>query len=97
MNNYQEHERKLVSSFIIPERQSRYLELSEKLKRRKAITRSLAHFKHLDPGFIVRIAPREQHVPEILRLLKNKGRLKTAMRSQRTMNLMGKKFFSWMP
>jgi hypothetical protein len=73
MNNHQEHERKLVSSFIIQERQSRYLELLEKPKRRKDITRSLAHIKHLDPRYIVPIAPREQHVPEILRLLKNKG------------------------
>jgi hypothetical protein len=75
MNNYQEHERKLVSSFISPERQSRYMELLEKPKRRKDITRSLAHFKHLDPRYSVPIAPREQHVPEILRLLKNKGAL----------------------
>jgi hypothetical protein len=73
MTNYQEHERALVSSFIIPQRQSRYLELLEKPKRRKDITRSLAHFKHLDPRYIVPIAPREQHVPEILRLLKAKG------------------------
>ena len=73
MTNYHDHERALVSSFIIPERQSRYLELLEKPKRRKDITRSLAHFKHLDPRYIVPIAPREQHVPEILRLLKTKG------------------------
>jgi hypothetical protein len=73
MTNYQEHERKLVSSFITQERQSRYPELLEKPKRRKDITRSLAHFKHLDPRYIVPIAPREQHVPEILRLLKTKG------------------------
>ncbi len=97
MTNYHDHERALVSSFVIPERQSRYLELLEKPKRRKDITRSLAHFKHLDPRYIVPIAPREQHVPEILRLLKTKGRLKTVMRFQRTMNLMGKKFLSLMP
>ena len=45
----------------------------EKPKRRKDITPSLAHCKHLDPRYIVPIAPREQHVPEILRLLKNKA------------------------
>jgi len=73
MNNHQEHERKLVLSFILPARQSRYLELLEKPRRRKDITHSLAHFKHLDPRYIVPIAPREQHVLEILRLLKTKG------------------------
>jgi hypothetical protein len=73
MINYREHEQKLISSFILPQRQSRYLELLEKPKRRKDITRSLGHFKHLDPRYIVPIAPREQHVPEILHLLKTKG------------------------
>lgn len=73
MINYREHEQKLISSFILPQRQSRYLELLEKPKRRKDITRSLGHFKHLDPRYIVPITPREQHVPEILRLLKTKG------------------------
>jgi hypothetical protein len=73
MTNYQDHETALVSSFIIPERQNRYLELLEKAKRRKGITRSLAHFKHLDIRYAVPIAPREQHVPDILRLLRTKG------------------------
>ena len=73
MTNYHEHEQKLISSFILPQRQSRYLELLQKPKRRKDITRSLGHFKHLDPRYIVPITPREQHVPEILRLLRAKG------------------------
>jgi len=73
MTTPQEHERKLVTSFILPARQSRYLELFEKPKRREDITRSLAHFKHLDLRYAVQIAPREQHVPDILRLLQSKG------------------------
>jgi hypothetical protein len=73
MINYREHEQKLILSFVLPQRQSRYLELLERPKRRKDITRSLGHFKHLDPRYIVPIAPREQHVPEILQLLKTKG------------------------
>ena len=73
MTTRQEHEQKLVLSFIRPERQGRYLELLEKPKRRQDITRSLAHFKHLDMRYAVRILPREQHVPDILRILKSKG------------------------
>src|SRR5690242_9634844 len=73
MTTPQEHERKLVTSFILSARQSRYLELFEKPKRREDITRSLAHFKHLDRRYAVQIAPREQHVPDILRPLQSKG------------------------
>ncbi len=68
-----EHERQFISSFIIPERQNRYLELREKPKRRKDITDSLAHFKHLDMRYVVQIAPSQQHAPNILKILKEKG------------------------
>jgi hypothetical protein len=63
----------LISSFKLPHRQSRYLELLGKPKRRKDITRVLGHFQHLDPGNIVSNALREQHDPEILQLLGAKG------------------------
>jgi hypothetical protein len=56
-----------VTSFIVPARQSRYLELFEKPKRREDITSFLAHCKHLDLRYTVQIAPREQ------RLLRSKG------------------------
>jgi hypothetical protein len=59
MTTAQEHERKLVISFILPARQSRYFELFEKPKRRNDIIGSLAHFKHLDerirgPNYLAR-------------------------------------------
>jgi hypothetical protein len=73
MTTAHEHELKLVTSFIAPERQSRYLDLLQRPKRRKDITRDLGHFKHLDMRYVVPIAPREQHVVDILRLLKLKG------------------------
>src|SRR5579859_1338982 len=73
MTTAQEHERKLVTSFILPARQSRYLELFERPKRRGDITSSLAHFKHLDLSYAVQIASREQHVPDILRLFQSMG------------------------
>jgi hypothetical protein len=68
-----EHERQLVLSFIIPERQSRYLELLGKPKRRKSITSTLAHFKHLDMRYVVNIPPRKLHKAEILRFLQSRG------------------------
>jgi hypothetical protein len=63
----QEHEHKLVASFIAAARRSRHLELSDKPKRRKDITRSLAHFEHLDERYLIGIAPREQNPSDILR------------------------------
>lgn len=68
-----EHERQLVRSFIIPERQNRYLELLATPRRRKDITSTLAHFKHVDMRFVVRIPPSQTHLPNILKILKSKG------------------------
>ena len=73
MTDQQEHERQLVLSFIIPARQSRYLKLLGKPKRRKDITASLAHFKHVDMRYVVQIPPSQQHKPDILKILKAKG------------------------
>jgi hypothetical protein len=73
MTDGREHERQFVLSFIIRERQNRYLELLEKPNRRTDITDSLAHFKHLDMRYVVRIAPNQQHPPDILKILKEKA------------------------
>jgi hypothetical protein len=72
MSNQQEHERGIILSFIIPVRQDRYLEMLAKPKRRKDITSSLAHFKHLDMRHAVQIPPRQQHAAEIFQLLRLK-------------------------
>lgn len=63
----------LVLSFIIPARQSRYLELLGKSKRRDDITSALAHFKHLDMRYAAVIPSHRQHAADILRILKAKG------------------------
>ena len=68
-----EHERELVRSFILPERQGRYLELLAKPKRRKDITNTLAHFKHVDMRFAVQIPSHQQHAANILQILQSKG------------------------
>lgn len=97
MTHGQEHERKLVQSFILPERQSRYLELLQRPKRRKDITSSLGHFKHLDMRFVVRIAPNEQHTPNILRLLKMKDAPETCYAVSEDSDLDGRNFLWLMP
>ena len=73
MIDRQEHERRLIQSFILPQRQNRYLELLAKPERRKDITRSLAHFKHLDMRYAFRIPAACRLRPGILELLKSKG------------------------
>jgi len=90
MTNGREHKRQIVLSFIIPERQNRYLELLEKPKRRTAITDSLAHFKHLDMRYAVQIAPNRQHPPDILKVLKEKGALDRCRAISENDNLDGK-------
>jgi hypothetical protein len=68
-----EHEESLVRAFILPQRQERYLEMIAKPKRRQVFAESLAHFKHLDMRFAVRIPPNQQHAKDIAKILKSKG------------------------
>jgi hypothetical protein len=68
-----EHEKALVRAFIIPQRQSRYLQLLANPRRRGDVTRELAHFKHVDTRFAVSIAPSQSGYAGILNLLKSKG------------------------
>ena len=68
-----EHEQLLIRAFILPQRRERYLEMIAKPKRRQAFAESLAHFKHLDMRFAVRIPPHLQHANEIAKILKSKG------------------------
>jgi hypothetical protein len=63
-----EHEESVVRAFFLPERKSRYLEILSKPKQRSKLTLALAHFKHLNPKFVVPITPR-YHDPESVRQL----------------------------
>jgi hypothetical protein len=67
-----DHERGLVTAFSLPQRQNRYLEILVKPKRRGDIT-EFAHFKHLDPRWIVPIQPSSQHAENIYQVLREKG------------------------
>jgi hypothetical protein len=68
-----EHEEALIRAFILPQRQSRYLELLPNPKRRKDVTRELAHFKHVDVRFAVPIPSSQRGYAGILGLLTGKG------------------------
>ena len=90
MSNQQEHERGIFLSFIIPVRQDRYLEMLSKPKRRKDITASLAHFKHLDMRYAVQIPPRQQHTADIFQLLRLRGAPETCYALSEDSELDGK-------
>ena len=62
----------MVRSFILPQRQDRYLELLANPKRRNQITAGLAHFKHLDPRFAFLVPSEHRLAPGLFRLLKSK-------------------------
>ena len=68
-----EHEQLLVQAFILPQCRDRYLEMLARPKRRQTFKESLAHFKHLDMRFAVRIPTYQQHANEIAKILKSKG------------------------
>lgn len=67
------HEQELVRAFIIPHRRERYLEFIASPKRRVKLIAELAHFKALNPKFMVSIPANQQHPAAILSLLKSKG------------------------
>ena len=67
------HEEALVKAFIAPLRQERYLEFLTSPKRRKKFIAQLAHFKHLNPKFMVGIPPNQQNPSGVMKLLTAKG------------------------
>jgi hypothetical protein len=73
MSEQAEHEEALIRAFILPQRQSRYLELLLNPKRRKDVTRTLAHFKHLDMRLVTGIPSTRHLAPGIISLLRSRG------------------------
>jgi hypothetical protein len=69
------HEEKLIKSFLLPERQSRYLVLlsSSKPKNRLKLCSYLAHCRDIDMRFAFRILPKQQNIDDIYMCLKEKG------------------------
>src|SRR5215467_6087771 len=67
------HEETLVKAFILPARQERYLEFLRTPKRRTKFIEQLAHFKHLNPQFVVIIPSNQRNPASLLKLLTGMG------------------------
>jgi hypothetical protein len=67
------HEEATIKGFIIPVRQERYLEFLKTPKKRAKFIAQLAHFKHLDPKFAIRIPGNQQNPASLQTLLAGKG------------------------
>jgi hypothetical protein len=71
--NIVNHEQSVLRAFILPTMRKRYVEFLATPKRRKKLLEQLAHFKHLDPRFVVEIAPNKTNPVEVARLLAARG------------------------
>jgi hypothetical protein len=67
------HEEALLKAFIDSNRTERYLEFIASPKKRVKLIKELAHFKSLNPVFMVRIPTKQRNAFGILELLKAKG------------------------
>ena len=67
------HEEAVVKAFILPVRQERYLEFVRSPKKRPKFIEQLAHFKHLNPKFVVGIPSDQRNSSALLKLLMGKG------------------------
>src|SRR5258705_11996307 len=67
------HEEATIKAFLIRVRQVRYLEFLKSPKKRAKFIAQLAHFKHLNPKFLVRIPGNQQNPSSLQKLLTDKG------------------------
>jgi hypothetical protein len=67
------HEEALVRAFIPTQRQERFLEIIAKPKKRAKLLTELAHFKALNPKFMVAIPSNQRNACELAKLLRAKG------------------------
>jgi hypothetical protein len=67
------HEEELIESFIVPTKRQRYLDFVSKPKTRQKFLLELAHFKSLDPRYLLAIPPNKQHAKDLALILTQKG------------------------
>jgi hypothetical protein len=67
------HEKKFVESFVVKEKQARYLEFLPNEKHRYKITSRFDHCPDLDSRFLSEVPVRQQNPNDVLALLKKKG------------------------
>ena len=73
MTNLVNHEEAMVKAFIPAHRQERFLEIIAKPKKRAKLLTDLAHFKALNPEFMVAIPSNQRNPSALAKLLKAKG------------------------
>jgi len=67
------HEEALLKAFIDPNRTDRYMEFIATPKKRVKLIKELAHFKALNPRFMVPIPADQRNASAIMKLLKARG------------------------
>jgi hypothetical protein len=67
------HEEAAIKALIVPNRQERYLGFLSNPKRRRNFTSELAHFKALDPKYLLLISPNQRNPSSVAKLLVSMG------------------------
>ncbi len=67
------HEEAAIKAFIIPNRQERYLNFLSSSKGRAKFISELAHFKALDPKYLLTIPSNQQNPSSLAKLLASMG------------------------
>jgi len=68
-----EHESAFTKSFVLPDKQSRWLELLSNPRRRAVFLHRLADDRDLDTRFQVLLTPPQQNAQSVVNILKKKG------------------------
>jgi hypothetical protein len=66
-------EEAIIRAFLMPSKCDRFLEMLANPKRRNKATAELAHFKWLDPRWVVPIPSNQQHPSSISQILRSHG------------------------
>jgi hypothetical protein len=84
------YEEELIKSFFMPTKRQRYLDFVSKPKTRQKFLLELAHFKSLDPRYLLTIPPNKQHAKDIALILTQKGAAKLCWVTSEDSRLDGK-------
>jgi hypothetical protein len=68
-----DEERELIRRFVVPTKRRRMLEFLANPRKRPRITASLAHFRDLDPRWVVPVPPTQHFPAHLERLLRRLG------------------------
>jgi hypothetical protein len=68
-----DEEEALIRAFVVKTKRDRLAELLSNPKRRWKATTSLAHFRDLDPRFVIQLRPNEHDADSVVRALRHLG------------------------